>query len=373
MVTFQNLLVKIFKSHGFDIDSTSDYNKYILATKDNVTLSVGYSEPGEEVTVGKLREFFRQAKKDNADRYIYITPENYPVTIDRFASDRQIQLWNSERLEREVGRALVTDFKAFGEISQAGIGLDGIISSTKKSTIDSKESSVTSTTSSDQESSSGDIPIMVPTMIFGEEAESTSKSTTSTIDSDTRPEQTLSLSPEIKDINIIKPKVTKELAASMANKIVKGFRFNLELIPYYVFDYSLEFNLENQENTASAGLLGINGLTSNIEDWSESMETVQNIEEPHTKLDVKFSYDNALSLIKQAIMERNTKLIETREEYDSTIIFEKKKLKPKPEAININTKGLFYLPVWCIEGSNGLMIIDANSGKVIKEDIYKTS
>jgi hypothetical protein len=133
----------------------------------------------------------------------------------------------------------------------------------------------------------------------------------------------------------------------------------------------VKFNIENQDNAMAAGILSINGLTSNVEDWSDNIETVKNIDEPHTKLDVKFSYDNAISLIKQAIMERNTKLIETREEYDSTIIFEKKKLKPKPEAIDINSKGLYYLPVWCIEGSNGLMIIDANTGKVIKEDMFK--
>ena len=48
-------------------------------------------------------------------------------------------------------------------------------------------------------------------------------------------------------------------------------------------------------------------------------------------------------------------------------------MKPKFEAIDMNTKGIHYLPVWCIEGSNGLMIIDASSGKIIKEDIFRSS
>jgi hypothetical protein len=374
VATFQNLIVKIFKSHGFDIDSTSNYNKYILATKDNIILSVGYAEPADELSVGQLRNFFRTAKRDNADRLIYIVPSNYPIAIDRFAAERKIQLWDRERLERELGRALVTDLETLGEIDQA----EGISDSLFKTTSEQSTGQPTESQSSDSE----DIPIMVPTMIFGDETETGGSTTTgttsdgSTLTSSTQITGAVEdplISPDIKEVNIIKPKVTKDLAANMANKIVKGFRFNLELIPYYVFDYSFKLDIENQENALTTGILGINGLTSNVEDWSVEVETIKNLEEPHTKLGVKFTFDNALSLIKQAIMDRNTKMIETREEYDSTIIFEKKKLKPKPEAIDINSKGLFYLPVWCIEGSNGLMIIDANSGKVIKEDIFKVT
>jgi len=82
VVTFNNLIIRIFKSHGFEINSSSDYSKYILASKDNINLSIGYLEPGEEIAVAKIRNFYRDAKKDNADRFIYIIPNaNYPNNI----------------------------------------------------------------------------------------------------------------------------------------------------------------------------------------------------------------------------------------------------------------------------------------------------
>lgn len=380
MVSFQNLIVRIFKSHGFEIDSTSNYNRYILATKDNIILSIGYNEPGSELTMGDLRKFFRTAKRDNADRMIYVMPGALPNSLERFADERNVQLWDRERLEREIGRTVVTDIETLDK-SDGLDELDSFISSGS-----SLKSRPSSGIKSEPESVSDDVAIMVPTMFFGDDLEgstgtATAKTGTKSI-SDPKSgsgksyyESSLDQKSEEKetdiDLNIVKPKVTKDLAATMANKIIKGFRFNLELIPYYVFNYSCTLNVKESELATASGVLGINGLTSNVEDWEDNIETIHNLDEPYTKLDVKFPIDNALSLVKKAVMDRNTKTVETREEYDSTIIFEKKKLKPKPDAIDIHSKGIYYLPVWCVEGSNGLMIIDANSGKVIKEDVFK--
>lgn len=408
MVNFHNLIVSIFKAHGFEIDSTSNYSKYILANKDNINLSIGYIEPNEEVNVGKLRKFFRTAKRDNADRFIYILPGTAPDSFTRFAGDRNIQVWNRERLEREIGRAVVTDLERNSESkafeSEDYLGGMGSYSSKSSGEFGSSSSSTLSSESKEKDTTGEVVPIMVPMVPLGDDSYGGSESSSSSssagfstssgsssdiIDADdtvqssttyfdplafpgtSESEKTSIESQNISDIWIIKPMISKDKAAGMANKIVKGFRFNLELIPYYVFDYTCKFNIEESGDATTSGILGINGLTSNVEEWTEDLDAIKYLDEPHTKLDVKFQLENAFSLIKEAVIERNTKLIETREEFDSTVIFEKKKLKPKEEAIDIQMKGLYYLPMWCIEGSNGLMIIDAASGNVVKEDIFK--
>ena len=368
VVTFNNLIIRIFKSHGFEINSSSDYSKYILASKDNINLSIGYLEPGEEIAVAKIRNFYRDAKKDNADRFIYIIPSaNYPNNIDKFADDRRIQIWDRERFERELGRAVLSKAEDLENITEFIGELGEIVSTEAESLLEP--------TASELETSSEEIPIMVPffTMEDETEAEKPAEATTTT---STTPEPSSTERPEnlpeqIEDVRIIKPKVTKDNAVSMANKIVRGFRFNLELIPYYIFSYKCKFDSNVPGESESSGVIGINGLTSNIEGWSGNIETVKYLDEPHTKLELKFPYEKALSLANDAVIELNTKTVETKEESDSTIIFEKKKLKPKPDAIELRSKGLYYLPVWCIEGSNGLMIIDASSGKIIKEDFFE--
>jgi hypothetical protein len=377
VVDFNKLIIRIFKSHGFEINSTSNYSKYILATKDNINLSVGYIEPGEEPNVGNLRNFVRSSKKDNADRLIYILPESYPDNIDKFANDRNIQLWDRERLEREIGRAVVTDLNKPETKDEIAEELGDMVSSTSETESDDILDVDSDIIDADTDSVDETIPIMVPVVPIGDFSDSeTSTSTEETIiETDTEPQSETGATaevPEIKKYRIIKPIVSKDDASSMASKIVRGFRFNLELVPYYIFDFTCKFDIDDNDENETYGMLGINGLTSNVEEWPTKRETVRYLDEKHTKLEVKFPYDKALTIAQQAVINLNTKMIETREEHESTVIFEKKKLEPKPDAIILNSRGIHYLPVWCIEGSNGLMIIDAASNKIIKEEIFKT-
>ncbi|WP_455392998.1 hypothetical protein [[Eubacterium] cellulosolvens] len=392
-MSLNNIIIKIFKSHGFEINSSSDYSKYILASKDNINLSIGYSDINDEVNMAEMRNFFRAAKKDNAHRFIYIIPTTkYPYNIGKFADDRNIQLWTRERLERELGRAVLVNLEAEGDAGEFTEDLTTISETGSDSMIfpddlptDASLSSEPGISSSDSGlgTSGEDVPIMVPIIPFDDDGELiTATSPASTAEEppiiDASAEESLSTiqpsdtttAPENKEVWVIKPNVTKDQAAGMANKIVRGFRFNLELIPYYIFSYKCTFETDTAEPKTNSGIIGINGLTSNIEEWRGNLKTIRYLEEEHTKLEIKFPYDKAVSLAHEAVVELNTTSVETREESDSTVIFEKKRLKPKSDAIEIHSKGLYYLPVWCIEGSNGLMIIDASSGKVIKEDIF---
>jgi hypothetical protein len=405
VVNFNSLIIKIFKSHGFEINSSSDYSKYILASKDNINLSVGYSDIDEEISVTKVRNFFRAAKKDNADRVIYIIPnQKYSSSIDKFASDRKIQLWDRERLEHELGRAILERIDLTSTEEAVEDEFLELISSDKLARTETKIPEDSETTEiildavpEPDTGTTETVPIMVPFFQSSDESEPSSSSgspetTTEAADvlsslentthefeseSDVVDASDLDIEPskkplpeQVSGFKIVKPAVSKDKAASMANKIVRGFRFNLELIPYYLFSYTCTFETDSMEDSINEGLIGINGLTSNIETWTKNFETTSYLDEEHTKLEVKFPYEKAVELVRNAVVELNTRLIETRDESESTVIFERKKLKPKSDAIEILNDGLYYLPVWCIEGSNGLMIIDASSGKIIKEDFF---
>jgi hypothetical protein len=59
---------------------------------------------------------------------------------------------------------------------------------------------------------------------------------------------------------------------------------------------------------------------------------------------------------------------ETVKDFGHSEIIERKKT---PSAtIVMEPKGLVYLPVWCVEGTRGAMIINSSSGKVISEHIH---
>ena len=50
---------------------------------------------------------------------------------------------------------------------------------------------------------------------------------------------------------------------------------------------------------------------------------------------------------------------------------ERKVLSPRSEDIVLRGVGLYYLPIWCVEGVHGVMIINAGTGKIISEDYYR--
>jgi hypothetical protein len=55
----------------------------------------------------------------------------------------------------------------------------------------------------------------------------------------------------------------------------------------------------------------------------------------------------------------------------SVTVTERKKVVPKLENIELVSQGIYYLPIWCVEGVHGVLIINAGSGKIVKEDYYK--
>ncbi len=178
---------------------------------------------------------------------------------------------------------------------------------------------------------------------------------------------------EVKEV-IMKPNVTMSEVGEISKKIVQGFRFDLELIPYYVFDYTCELVVEGKTTPQiNQGTLAVNGLTNNVETWDFDFETVMDVETTHTKLEPRFDEDKAFDTAKESAITMNTREIQTVDDRGAVTIYEKKKVRPKEGAIDISKRGLIYLPVWCVEGSNGVMIINATTGKVIKEDIYRES
>ncbi|UCG70425.1 MAG: hypothetical protein JSV09_05265, partial [Thermoplasmata archaeon] len=143
-------------------------------------------------------------------------------------------------------------------------------------------------------------------------------------------------------------------------------------IPYYVFDYSCELLVEGKTTPQiNSGILAVNGLTNNAENWDFEFDTVEDMETSHTKLEPKFDEDRAFETARESAITLNTREIQTVDDRGAVTIYEKKKVRPKEGAIDIVRRGLIYLPVWCVEGSNGVMIINATTGKVIKEDIYR--
>ncbi len=168
---------------------------------------------------------------------------------------------------------------------------------------------------------------------------------------------------------MVRPTLDREDVVEIGNKTVNGFNYILDLVPYFVFEYSTIVE-EGGEVHESTGVIGVNALTESPERWDENFETTDGLEYFDRKQEPKTDEKRAFQTAQKQAIELGTVVKEKVRERDGATIEERKSIKPKKEDVQIEARGLVYLPIWCVEGSKGSIIINASTGKILKEDRY---
>lgn len=317
------ILKKILISYEFQI--TEENQDYLMGNKEGSNVVAAALRTDNTLTTSDILDLKNRIPFD-VDKIIFATTSEINRELEDFAGSENILLWDRGRLEEEIGRAVLSGVE--GEF-RGGSLLEAI--------------------ELEKEASSEEEIIEPPPIQVRIEPKDQEEG-------------------EL----IVKPRITMSEVSEISKKIVQGFRFDLELIPYYVFDYSCELVVEGQPKPQiSSGTLAVNGLTNAVENWDFAFETVSDMEATHTKLEPKFDIHKAHETARESAIALNTREIQTVDDRGAVTIYEKKKVRPKEGAIELIKRGLIYLPVWCVEGSNGVMIIDATTGKVIKEDLFR--
>ncbi len=170
---------------------------------------------------------------------------------------------------------------------------------------------------------------------------------------------------------IIKPSISSEEASAIARNYVRGFHQELILLPYFIFEYSLELLIEGTLNTkAVKGLLAINAINKRYELWKKGYETTTRIEMEHRKMEPAISLEESKKIAEDVIEQEFSREEEVKIEGENVTIIEKRKTRPKKGSVKLNFIGLYYLPVWVIEGKGGMIIVNAASGEIIKGNLY---
>jgi hypothetical protein len=165
---------------------------------------------------------------------------------------------------------------------------------------------------------------------------------------------------------IVKPNFTLDDMKHIARHDIQGYKYELELVPHYLFHYVLDLGSGKQR----AGIVAVNALTGQVETWRWGFELVDTIDIVHFRREPKIDMDMAKATAVKSIEEESRSLMETVKDFGHSEIIERK--KGARDAMPIETKGLVYLPVWCIEGKGGAMIVNSSSGKIISEHLHGT-
>ncbi|PKK81637.1 MAG: hypothetical protein CVT47_01400 [Thermoplasmata archaeon HGW-Thermoplasmata-2] len=168
-------------------------------------------------------------------------------------------------------------------------------------------------------------------------------------------------------------KIGDQMAALAGkNKMFNVKSVNLKLVPYYLFDYSMDLLEEGSLDVKTfAGKLMVDATTKEINEVRSGMEISDKFTEPHVKMSFGFSKYDAFAAVNELLVRAGTRTVEVQERKGSTIVTVKKQMRPKEESIKIGDMGIIYMPVWHVESANGLIEIDGVTGTVIAEKRYK--
>ncbi|MFQ6129053.1 MAG: hypothetical protein ACE5QW_09150 [Thermoplasmata archaeon] len=170
---------------------------------------------------------------------------------------------------------------------------------------------------------------------------------------------------------IVEPVMTNDDIREIGKRTVRGFNYMLQLVPHFVYDFKCVLKVPGETDRVVEGCVAINALTSQWETWGPDFETVEEVSTTHERLEPKIDEEIAFERAKIAARELGTEEIERIYEAEHATIVEKRVESPEEKDILLNGRGLMYLPVWCVEGTLGAIIVNANTGKIIREDYYE--
>ncbi len=163
---------------------------------------------------------------------------------------------------------------------------------------------------------------------------------------------------------IVKPAISLEDVKYIARHEIQGYKFDLQLIPHYLFHYVLNIDDKRQR----AGIVAVNAMTEHVETWRWGFELVDSIDSPSSKREPKVDSERALDMARDVVAKEYRSYVETVTDFGHSEIIERS--KPHKDAMVIESKGLVYLPVWCVEGKRGAMLVNSSSGKIISEHLH---
>ncbi|MFW6142170.1 MAG: hypothetical protein ACOC53_06395 [Candidatus Saliniplasma sp.] len=161
----------------------------------------------------------------------------------------------------------------------------------------------------------------------------------------------------------LKPIMDFDHVSELGEKQVKGFKYRLELVPHYLFHYKVWWD----DGEVSEGRLYLNGISGKRNFWEQPFERVSDIKRSHIKLEPNISKEASSEKAVEAIKDRHLVEMEERWEEEGVTIVEKTENVPSNENIELNEKGIVYVPMWAVEGTEGIVVINAATGKVERE------
>jgi len=310
MPTVEELVVRIFESRGFTVGRGEDLQGVSGAMH---TIPI-YAVKGEEKVAidwsldpprASVIASFAEAIKDVGVKGVYVTVSPLGEKAKKAAPD--VVLWSARQLENEIGKSALSEVEGVDRAS-LDMGLD------------------------------------------------------------LRPQKPAPKEPKITKGEIIRPKLSEGGAIAVAKpKVGIVESLDLDLVPYYVLDYTCDLLADGNPYEGISGTVRVNALTRQAEKYPLKFETTPRLTWRHIKLEPKIELEEAKTLAQDAIVLWNQGIREVSiRKTATTQVIAKKTISVAEGGISFKNAELYYVPVWKAHHGGELLAIDATTGEILE-------
>ncbi|MFW6064498.1 MAG: hypothetical protein ACOC8Y_02870 [Candidatus Natronoplasma sp.] len=159
----------------------------------------------------------------------------------------------------------------------------------------------------------------------------------------------------------LEPIIDFEEVSELGEKLVGGFKYRLEVVPHYVFEYEIK------DQDALKRKVYLNAVSGELNFWEKPFKIISELKKSHVKLEPNIPEENSKEMTLKSLLERHTETKERRWEEEGATIVEKSQEGPSKKDIKLEYRGMVYVPMWAVEGTDGIVVINAARGKIERE------
>lgn len=165
--------------------------------------------------------------------------------------------------------------------------------------------------------------------------------------------------------------VSLQDVVSMSARTVGGFSHRLELVPHYFFSYDVPLFVGEGRVGARSGTLAVNAMTKDVQSWDGLPETISRLEQGHKRLEPLLEEEEAVAIVRASVEREHTYERDMVRENGQVTVTERVTVHPRLDLGSIRSLGMIHVPIWCVEGTKGVLVLNANTGKVLSEDYFR--
>lgn len=151
---------------------------------------------------------------------------------------------------------------------------------------------------------------------------------------------------------------------------VSGFNYELHYVPHHVYTYSCEIK-RGGIGRKCTGIVAVDARNGQVKKWKRLPEVKDMAEYPGSLKPATLTQEEAKALANDWILQNERRELSPVEmKIDNIVVIEKRIEQPDPESIVLNYLGIIHLPIWYVEGSAGVIVVNGAEGSIIDLEFF---